>query len=218
MLNRIVIWGASGHARVVTDIIRLKGDYTVIGFIDDINPERSGEQFCAARILGGKEVLHDLFASGVRFANIAVGNCSVRLKIAELLIKHGFQLVSAIHPKAIIAQDATIGSGSVVVGGSVINSGVFLGACTIINTGATVDHDCILGDGVHVGPGAHLGGWVVIGRAAWLGLGALVRDRVRIGAGSIIGMGSVVVRDVPENVLVYGTPARVIKEIIVDDR
>jgi UDP-N-acetylbacillosamine N-acetyltransferase len=97
--------------------------------------------------------------------------------------------------------------------GSVVNPGATLGRNVIVNTCASVDHDCVLEDGVHISPGAHLGGGVTVGRGTWIGIGAVVRDHVMIGAGVTIGAGAVVVKDIPDGVMAYGVPARVVKEI-----
>jgi sugar O-acyltransferase (sialic acid O-acetyltransferase NeuD family) len=217
MLPKLIIWGAAGHARVVADMVRLAGVYEPAGFLDDVHPERAGEPFCGATVLGGREQLRRLRAVGDVWAMVAIGNCTARLALAELVCDHGFRLATVIHPRAIVASDAAVGAGTVIAAGAVVNPGAQLGANVIVNTGASVDHDCMLADGVHIGPGAHLGGWVVVERGSWIGIGAAIRDRVRIGASAIVGMGAVVVNDIPPRVIAYGVPARIIREAASDD-
>jgi UDP-N-acetylbacillosamine N-acetyltransferase len=208
-MEKIVIWGASGHAMVVADIIRLVGRYEIIGFIDNVNPHRRGSEFCGSQILGGEEQLEMLLNQGIDHIIFGFGNCEARLRLSEHVKPQGFHIASAIHPRAIIASDVTIGAGTVIMGGAVINSGTRIGENVIINTSASVDHECDIRDGAHICPGVHLAGKVIVGRGAWVGIGSCVVDHLSIGSGSLIGAGAVVVTDIPDNVIAYGNPAKV---------
>jgi acetyltransferase EpsM len=210
--EKLIIWGASGHALVVADAARASGDYEIAGFIDDVHPERSGVEFCGATILGGREQLDLLPAQGVNKLIMGIGDCRARLELSEFARGKGFQLVTVIHPRACVAMDASVGRGTVILAGAVVNSATRIGENVIVNTSASVDHECSIEDGVHIGPGVHLGGRVSIGRRTWVGIGATVIDRASIGADVVIGAGAVVVSDnIPDGVLAYGIPARVVK-------
>jgi acetyltransferase EpsM len=211
MPEPIVIWGASGHAKVVADAVRMSAAFEVVGFIDDVDLGRIGSRFLEAEVLGGPDALEDLLTRGVRALFVAIGDCQARLVVASRAERMGFRLPALVHPAATVASDVEIGEGTIVVAGAVVNSGTVLGKGVIVNTAASVDHDCILEDGVHVSPGAHLAGGVRVGRGAWIGLGALVRDGARIGSESVVGMGSVVTRDLPSKVIAYGVPARIVR-------
>lgn len=208
----MVIWGAAGHAKVVADILRANGS-EVVGFIDDVNPGRSGEPFCGATVLGRRDELDGLRKRGVSNAIVGFGDNTRRLLAGGVLESLGFELVSAIHPSVVLASDAVVGTGSVLAAGVVINPGSSVGRLAIVNTSAIVDHDCVISHGVHVGPGANIAGHVHVGRAAWIGIGATIIDHKRIGAGSIVGAGAVVIEDVPEGVVVVGVPARILKRV-----
>ena len=212
MLTKIVIWGAAGHAKVVADILR-QTEFDVVGFLDDTNPDRRGESFCEATVLGDANQLQKIYESGVRKAIVAFGDNMRRLAVGELLEERGFELITAIHPSAVIAPDSVVGSGSVVVAGVVVSPAAVIGRGAILNTAATVGHDCTIADGAHIGPGVHIAGHVRVGRGAWIGIGATIIDRKRIGAWSIVGAGAVVIEDVPDRVLVAGVPARIVKSV-----
>lgn len=210
-LRKLLIWGASGHARVVADIVRLNNQYELAGFVD--NTASGPDRFLNHTVYRDLEALRAVRDEGAVSVIVAVGDCRARIQLAQTVVDRGFTLVSAIHPRAIVSSDASIGEGTVVAAGAVVNPGCVIGANVIINTGATVDHDCKIADGVHIGPGAHLGGWVTVGAATWLGIGAIVKDRIAVGEGGIVGAGSVVLSDVPDGVIAWGVPAKLIKEV-----
>jgi acetyltransferase EpsM len=207
----LVIWGASGHAKVVNDIVRLTGRYDVRGFLDD-RDQAPGRAFCGATVLGGRHDLEALRRGGVTAMIVAIGECHARLRLAALALSAGYHLIVAIHPSAVVAGDAETGPGTVIAAAAVVNPASRIGTNVIVNTSATVDHDCLLDDGVHVCPGAHLGGSVRVGRASWIGIGAAVRDHVSIGANVVVGAGSLVLADVPDNVVVVGSPSRIVRD------
>lgn len=213
MISKLLIWGASGHALVVADIIRLQKIYEIVGFLDNVNPQRHGENFCGVPILGGQEQLDACKEKGIEYIIFGFGDCQARLKFSEMACKKGFSLATAIHPTATIAGDASIGAGTVIAAGAVVSSQAQIGRNVIINTCASIDHECEIEDGTHICPGVRLAGRVKVGRAAWVGIGATVIDRVQIGMGTLIGAGAVVVSDIPDGVVAYGVPARVIRKI-----
>jgi acetyltransferase EpsM len=209
----VAVWGASGHALVVADILRLTGRCRIAGFLDDVNPGRRGEAFCGAKVLGGREQLAALRRRGVRHLALAFGDCAGRLELAELARERGFTLLTAVHPRAVVAGDVALGEGTVVAAGAVINPAARIGRVVIVNTSASVDHECLVEAGAHVAPGAHLAARVTVGRGAWVGLGAAVKEGVSIGAGACVGAGAVVLADVPPGMLAYGVPARAVKRV-----
>lgn len=150
--DELVIWGASGNARVVADIVVLTGKFTIAGFLDDVDPGRGGEAFCGAEILGGREQLSPLVARGINHIILGFGNCQARLELAPLVRRHGFKLAAAVNPQAVIASDVSIGPGSVVMAGAVVNPGTTIGENVIVNTSCSVDHDCVIQSGAHIGP------------------------------------------------------------------
>ena len=217
MKTRVIFWGAGGHAAVCSELIRVSGHYELAGCLSDPGHEPSVHPALLNFKLEGPEQLKIIRQSGVRHAFVSVGDCAIRLEKGRLLAAAGFELISLVHPSAIISSSATLGAGTAVMAGVVVNAHAKIGGQVILNTACSVDHDCQLADGVHISPGARLAGRVNVGRAAWVGIGASVRDGVNIGAGSIVGVGAAVIKDVPDKTVVAGVPARTIKQIY-DDR
>lgn len=207
-MQPIVIFGAGGHAKVVADVMRRLGQWHVEGFIDDVQPRRTGELYCDSRVLGGRAVLPPLRERGVASIVLAFGHNAARLALADELAAQGWTFPAIVDPRAAVAADVLVGPGCYVAAGVIIEPGVRLGAQTIVNTGAIVCHDVEIDAGVHVCPRVCIGGHAAIGRGAWVGIGAVVRDRARIGEGALVGAGALVLEEVPDGVVAYGHPAR----------
>lgn len=147
----------------------------------------------------------------------AVSNPSVKKKVVEFFKDH-FSLVeknytSVVHPAAVISSTATLKPGCFVEPGTVIASFAKLGFAVSVNRGSTIGHHVELDDYVTVNPGAHIAGHCIVGPGARIGMGALIFDHISIGANSIIGGGSVVTKNIPDNVIAWGNPCTVIKNI-----
>lgn len=212
--DSLVIWGSSGHARVVAEAARASGQWHIVGFVDDVNLDRRGAVFCGATVLGSREALPGLRSRGVRYLFIGFGQNHARLRLADELAGQGFEFPALVHPAAAVASDARLGAGVFVGPAAVVSSDVWLGAQTIVNSGAIVEHEGRIAAGVHLGPRSCLAGAVTVGQASWVGAGAVVRDKLTIGRDAVIGMGAVVTRSVPDGLLVYGCPARVIRKAV----
>lgn len=208
----IVIFGAGGHAKVVADSLRRLGGWQVEGFVDDLAPERAGEPFGGAVVLGGRGVLPALRERGVDALVLAFGHNHARLALAEQLGAQGWRFPPVVDPLASVAADVQLGPGCYVGAAAVVEPGSRIGAQAIVNTGAIVCHDSEVGDGAHVCPRACLGGHARVGRAAWIGIGSVLRDRARVGARALVGAGSLVLTEVPDGMVAWGQPARVIRE------
>lgn len=202
----VLVYGASGHAKVVIDIIERSGVHAIAFLVDD-NPRLKGARFFGHRVLGGMSDLDACLASNHDIgALVAIGANGARLRVAAQLQRKGLTLVSAVHPAACIGSNVGIGAGTVIMGGCVINSDTIIGDNAIINTGATVDHDCSVGAGSHIAPGVHLCGGVRVGDGVFIGAGTIVIPGISIGRGAIIGAGSTVIRDIKAGTTATGTP------------
>jgi len=182
------LYGASGHGKVIADILEICGT-KICGFIDD-NPksDRLMKYPVSPSIKEDGEYI------------ISIGDNKIRKEISER-IKCFF---SAIHPLAIISNHSSIGEGSVVMAGAIINADTQIGKHCIINTGASVDHDNTIEDFVHISPHATLCGGVFVGEGTWVGAGTVVKQCVKIGKWCTIGANSTVLHDVPDGETIYG--------------
>jgi sugar O-acyltransferase (sialic acid O-acetyltransferase NeuD family) len=195
---------------VIAEAVRTSGSYDLFGFLDDLNPGRRGQTFRGLPVLGTRNELAALQDSGVTTVLLGVGDCRARAAFVTGL-SHELVLGTVIHPAAVVAADAEVGVGSFVAANAVVNSGARLGRGVIVNTAAVVEHDCEVGDGAHISPGAVLAGAVKVGAETWIGIGAVVIERRRVGSRTVVGAGSVVTRDIPDDVVAFGIPARTIR-------
>lgn len=203
-MNNLIIIGASGQGKVIADIAEKLG-YTEIAFLDDDTEIETCGKF--KRIGKSGDAIKYPSADFI----IAIGNASVRRKIQNTLIDNGLNVVSLIHPAAVIATDVVIGKGAVVMAGAVINPNTKIGNGCIINTCSSVDHDCTINDFVHVSVGAHVAGSVTVGENTWIGIGAAVSNNISIVANCFIGVGAVVVKSISEPGTYVGIPAKKIR-------
>lgn len=200
--NKIFVFGASGHAKVVIDILeRLSGTKVVFAVDDATRPA-----LCGYDVINRDTLLarRPEVSAGI----VTIGANATRCDIAAWLAAREFKLASAIHPASILARRVAVGEGTVIMAGCVVNSDTAIGASVIVNTGATIDHDCTIGDGVHIAPGCHLCGGVTVGARSFIGAGTIVIPGVRIGNNALIGAGSTVTTDVSDGARIAGAPAR----------
>lgn len=189
------LYGASGHAKVIIDILNANG-IEISEIFDDFSTDTSLNGIKISLPIATNEELI-----------VSIGDNSIRKRIVE---NGNFQQFGiAIHPSAIISPNAEIGEGTVIMQGAIIQSGAKIGKHCIVNTGATIDHDCILNDYVHISPGVNLCGNVFVGAGAQIGVGSAVVPGVKIGEWSLVCAGSVVAHDIPSNCVAAGNFCKV---------
>lgn len=200
MAEKLFLYGASGHGKVLLDLIQ-SNNQSVDGVVDD-NP-----------------LLYDLLGVPVYRSSelnhfqgkllISIGDNAVRKAIATSWSFKKF--FKAIHSKATVSSYANVGAGSVVMAHAVVHADVQIGVHCIVNTGAVVEHDCAIGDFVHISPCAAIAGNVVVGEGTQVGIGACVIQGIQIGKWVTIGAGAVIIKDVPDYAVVVGNPGKIIK-------
>jgi sugar O-acyltransferase (sialic acid O-acetyltransferase NeuD family) len=198
MKKNLIVIGAGGHGQVIADLA-LNLNYNA-SFWDE-NPSNFKGNFQVENV---KKIVPPLTS-----LVIGIGANSIREQFSLYYPANRF--VSLKHPNAIIADSVEVGTGTVILTGSVINRGVKIGHHCIVNTASVIDHDCIISDFVHISPNTTICGNVTVGRGTWVGAGAIIIQGINVGKNVTIGAGSVIIKDIPDNATVVGNPGRIIK-------
>lgn len=208
----VIIFGTGGHAKVVLDTLNATGRYTPIAFVSlaDLKSFQGLPHFHQNHFLDAK------CSKGI----VAIGDNWLRNQVTHFIQKQapGFEFINAIHPTAVIAENVKIKAGTVVMANATINTGTQIGQHCIVNTSASVDHDCILGDYSSLAPAVVLGGSVQIGESSAISIAACAIHGVKVGNHTVIGAQSLVLKDVGDLSVAYGSPCRFIRNRIVGEK
>jgi sugar O-acyltransferase (sialic acid O-acetyltransferase NeuD family) len=211
MARPIVLWGATGQAKVLSEFLG-KLDYEIVAIFDN-NVSLTPPIPDVPLLFGWDGFRRWRDDLGLRECGFLVaiggGLASGRLEIFERLEAAGLKPGTAVHPAAYVAKSARVGAGSQILAGAVVGTETTLGRTTIVNTKASVDHECTIGDAVHIAPGATLCGCVRLAEGVFVGAGAVILPRIQVGERAVVGAGAVVTKDVPPRAVVKGIPARV---------
>ena len=211
-MKNIVLIGGGNQAHYTIDIINKEGKYNIIGIIDSIHD--IGSNRFGYKVLGRQEDIIKLKEQyNIEGGIISIGDNWVRYYISSQIKKEipDFNFVNAIHPSVVIGDNVQLGEGVVMMAGCIINPKSKIGDFTFFATGAQVDHDCDIKNYSSISAGSITGGYVTLGEFSAITLGVTVVDRLKIGKNTVVGAGSLVIKDLPDNVLVYGNPCKVIK-------
>lgn len=203
----LFIYGSGAQGRVALDILRISDPNSTVYFIDD-NSEMVGSEINNSKVISYDDAFD--MESNPKI-HIAFGSPFLRRKIGEKIKVKGACDLTIIHPNAFIAGSSRIGRGSIICSHSTINSNVSIGDYTLINNHVLVEHDTMIAPYASISPGTVVGGRCIIGDSAFIGSSVTILARTRIGKESIIGMGSMVLKDVEAGQLYYGVPAVKIK-------
>jgi sugar O-acyltransferase (sialic acid O-acetyltransferase NeuD family) len=199
----LVLVAASGLAREALQTIRAGDAYEVIGFVDD-NPALWGEVIDDVKVLGGLEVVHDLADTAVL---LCAGTGIARTSLASRLGLQDGRYATVVPPNVLVPPSCAVGAGSVLFAGCVLTTTVSLGRHVVAMPNVVLTHDDVIDDFATLCAGVALGGSVHVGSRAYVGMNASVRQRRRVGADAVIGMGAVVLNDIPDGETWVGVPA-----------
>jgi sugar O-acyltransferase (sialic acid O-acetyltransferase NeuD family) len=210
---KIVLIGGGTQVSYAIDIIEKQNLHTIIGVID--STKAIGENLYGYTVVGRQGQIADLITEyEIEGCVITIGDNYSRKKVFDEIHKIAPQLQwpNAIHPSVIIAKNVTFGQGIIAMAGVIINTNACLGSFSNYFTNCNVEHDCYIDDFASVSAGVVLGGKVTIGKYTAIALNATVFDRLIIGENTVIGAASLVTKDIPDNVLAYGNPVKIIRE------
>ncbi len=207
MSRKIAIVGGGGLAKEIIEVIEMNGDevYGIFAKSSSLSYKHFG-------YLDALLEHRDNF-DGVILAIGAVNQegISNRREIIEFLKKHSFNLISVISPLSTISSSANMGNG-VYIGHSVIVScDALIGDNVLINHNALIGHDVKIAENVSIAPQVFLGGGVDIKKDVMIGVGATLRQGITIGSNSIIGMRSIVIKNIKDGSVVLQQISKIYK-------
>nr|WP_315223138.1 acetyltransferase [uncultured Flavobacterium sp.] len=210
----MLVVGAKGFAKEVLEVLHQLNQTENLVFYDDVNNDSPEKLFGKFEILKNTEQVSDYFKHTDNRFTVGIGNPFLRKKLADKFIELGGLFTSTISPMAVIGSyDVKINSGSNILSGTVFSNSVTIGKGCIIYYNSIITHDCVIGDFVEISPSVTLLGRCLIGSFSQIGSNATILPNIKIGNNVIIGAGSVVTKDIPDNSVVVGVPARIIKKL-----
>lgn len=202
--TKVIIYGGGGLSKMIIETVRVLGAYQIVGIIDDnLKP---GEMIIGVPVLGGAEILPELFKQGIRTAVNSVGgigNYKERLNVFHQLAKAGFVCPAIVHPTAHVDPSARLEAGVLVLAQSYISGSAVVGLGSLINNSVVVSHDCVLGVCTNLSPGAMIAGDVIIGDFTQVGMNATINIGVKVGRECLIGNGATIKNNVPDETRVH---------------
>ncbi len=214
--EKILLIGAGQQLNVVLYNIKEQNKYIPVG-IADINKNLWGTYIDGIKILEDYQDFDDNWLNYVKEKYklkkffISLGSMKLRKKLYEFFSNNGWEAVNIIHPDAVVSKKAEIGKGVLIECGCLITPSPIIGNNVVINTGSQVNHDNIIKDHVYIASGVILSGGVFIDENTLIDDGVIIALGKKVGKNCIIGAGSVVTKDIPDNVIAYGNPCKIIR-------
>lgn len=214
-MEKIILIGAGQQCGVVLYNIKAQGKYSV-ACIAEVDEKKVGTIVEGILV----EPFENFSVEAMRFIEykyqtnkffISFGNMKYRRDVFNFLVKNGWQAVNIIHPDAVVSPTASLGQGVLIEAGCLITPSPIIGNNVVVNTGSQVNHDNVVEDHVYIASGVVLSGGVKIGENTLLDDGVIVTLGVKVGKNCLIGAGAVVTKDMPNNVVAYGSPCKVIR-------
>lgn len=212
-MKKIVVIGASDQSRCTIDVIEQEKKYEIYGLLDKkLEKDTNYEGY---KVLGYLENIQNLVEEhGVYGGIVAIGDNFTRYKVVNTILDlyPDFKFINAIHPSVIMGKNVKIGSGCLIMPGVILNNNASVGNHCILLTRSSLDHDTTVGDFSSFSPGVTTGGRVNVGNCSVIGIGANILHCKSIGNHCVIGGGALINKDIEDNSIAYGVPARIVKK------
>lgn len=211
MKDAAIIIGAGTQGQVYASYL-LEAGLKILGFIDD-NPNLVGQNVIGLPVLGCYQDLYTpAFKNKIQAVYCPIGDNHIRVEYLSNLKKEGYKTPSFIHPSVSIAPDVTLGQGVYMLVGNIIMPHTSIGNYIMINMGSTIAHHVRVEDGAFMSSGVNVGACIHVQEKAYIGMGVTVMTGVdTLGRNCLLGAGSVIIKNVPENAVMVGNPGRIIK-------
>lgn len=210
-VKRIVLYGCGDMSKQSYNIIKHDSKYKVVGFLDD-NLEKKGKTYLDLPIFGNHKVVPYIKKTEKITGGLAaIGNNQIRYQRNQIMLSHGLEIITAIHPKALIDSPRYIGKGVIVEMGGAIHPNANVGDGVFVAGGSIIAHDSNVGDYSLIAGGVIFGGAASVGKFSVIGVGAVLQPYIFVGSNVVIGIGAAVTKDIPDNVIAYGVPAKIIR-------
>lgn len=209
-MKKILILGGKGTASVIAHSIIHANDIgynkaQFVGYVNDNENEIEGYP-----VIGKFSEIKDLVEQGYYFINTVykMGGQDERIEKFEGLNIPDERLFTFIHPLSYVASTAELGPGCVVLANSAISPSTKIGKCCLVLNNVNIGHDNIIGNYVKFTANSSVGGDLIIGDGSWFGLNCTVRGKLKIGEKSVVGIGAVVTKNIGNNEIWVGNPAK----------
>ena len=206
-MKKLIVYGAGEFSSLIANVLSYHDDLEIVAYGDD-DPQKTADHIDGTPVFGQKDLLNFAKQNNIKLAITAIGNNTVRAEKFNLLKNTGFQMISIVHPQALIDTKVSYGENVIIEMGTAIHTNSKIGNNVFLGGEALIGHHNIIGDHVLVGGNVSFGGSVVVEDYVSLGVGASIKPGIRLGKGSVIGVGAAVIKDVEPGTTVVGVPAK----------
>ena len=209
-MKNVIVYGAGEFGSLISNVISYHSDINIVAYGDD-DTEKIGQLIDESPVLNDEDLLKFAQENRIKYAITSIGNNKIRAEKYSFLKNKGFQMLSLVHPRALIDTKVNYGDNVIIEMGTAIHTNTNIGNNVFLGGDALIGHHNTIGNHVLVGGNVSFGGSVVVEDYVSIGVGASIRPGVRLGESSVIGVGAAVVNDVKPGDVVVGVPAKPIK-------